>query len=87
MGVNLEISEILNKFELNEREKGNLARLFDFTNYLLDDESNLTKTLNLVKKAREQLIERIQELFEGSLMEQEDSLELGIEEDIKEGGE
>ena len=79
MGVNLEISEILNKFELNEREKGNLARLFDFTNYLLDDESNLTKTLNLVKKAREQLIERIQELFEGSLMEQEDSLELGIE--------
>jgi len=87
VGVNLEISEILNKFELNEREKGNLARLFDFTNYLLDDESNLTKTLNLVKKAREQLIERIQELFEGSLMEQEDSLELGIEEDIKEGGE
>jgi len=87
VGVNLEISEILNKFELNEREKGNLARLFDFTNYLLDDESNLTKTLNLVKKAREQLIERIQELFEGSLMEQEDSLELRIEDDIKEGGE
>lgn len=83
MGVNLEISEILNKFKLNEREKSNLARLFDFTNYLLDDESNLTKTLNLVKKAREQLIERIQELFEGNLMEQEDSLELEIEEDVK----
>jgi len=83
MGVNLEISEILNKFKLNEREKSNLARLFDFTNYLLDNESNLTKTLNLVKKAREQLIERIQELFEGNLMEQEDSLELEIEEDVK----
>jgi len=83
MGINLEISEILNRFELNEREKSNLARLFDFTNYLLDDESNLTKTLNLVKKAREQLIERIQELFEGNLMEQEDSLELEIEEDVK----
>ncbi|MHA1254035.1 MAG: hypothetical protein ACTSPS_00400 [Promethearchaeota archaeon] len=83
MGINLEISEILNRFKLNEREKSNLARLFDFTNYLLDDESNLTKTLNLVKKAREQLIERIQELFEGNLMEQEDSLELEIEEDVK----
>jgi len=86
MGINLEISEILNKFNLNEREKSNLARLFDFTNYLLDDESNLTKTLNLVKKARDQLIERIQELFEGNLMEQEDSLELQIEEDVKKGG-
>ena len=83
MGINLEISKILNRFKLNEREKSNLARLFDFTNYLLDDESNLTKTLNLVKKAREQLIERIQELFEGNLMEQEDSLELEIEEDLK----
>jgi len=30
-----------------------------------------------------QLIERIQELFEGNLMEQEDSLELEIEEDVK----
>jgi hypothetical protein len=83
MGVNLEISEILNRFELREQEKSNLTRLFDFTNYLLDDESNLTKTQNLVKKARDQLIERIQELFEGSLMEQKDSIELEIEDNAK----
>jgi len=82
MGVNLEISEILKKFKLKDKEKSNLARLFDFTNYLLDNESNLTKTLNLVKKAREQLLERIQELFEGILLEHEDILEFDIEEEV-----
>ena len=69
MSFNFNITEILGKFDLNEREKNNLDRLFDFTNYLFDDEDNLTKTFNLVKKAREQLEERIEEMFESDLSE------------------
>ncbi len=74
MSVKFEISEILDEFELGDREKNNLARLFDFTNYLFDDENNLTKTQNLVKKAKEQLIERIQEMFEADLTEDDTML-------------
>ena len=69
--MNFEITQILSKFELNDREKNNLARLFEFTNYLYDDEKNLTKTLNLLKKAKDELIERIQEMFEARLFENE----------------
>ena len=66
MAIKFEISEILNQFELiNDRDKKNLAQLFEFTKYLYDNEENLTKTMNLVKKARDQIIERIQEMFEG----------------------
>ena len=63
MSVKFNISDILTRFELTERERGNLARLFDFTNFLYDDEVNLTKTFNLVKEAREKLVERIQEML------------------------
>jgi len=69
--MNFEITEILSKFELNDRERNNLARLFEFTNYLYDEEKNLTKTLNLLKKAKDELIERIQEMFEARLFENE----------------
>ena len=69
--MNFEITQILSKFELNDRERNNLARLFEFTNYLYDDEKNLTKTLNLLKKAKDELIERIQEMFEAGLFENE----------------
>ncbi len=72
MSFKFNISEILSKFELTEREKNNLFRLFDFTNYLYDDEDNLTKTFNLVKNAREKLNERIQEMFESDLSEDND---------------
>ena len=64
MAIKFEISEILNQFELTDRDKKNLAQLFEFTKYLYDNEENLTKTMNLVKKAREQIIERILEMFE-----------------------
>lgn len=70
MSFKFNISNILSQFELSEREKTNLVRLFDFTNYLYDDENNLTKTFNLVKSAREKLIERIQELFESDFFEE-----------------
>ena len=70
MSFKFNISNILSQFELSEREKTNLVRLFDFTNYLYDDENNLTKTFNLVKSAREKLIERIQELFESDYFEE-----------------
>ncbi|TFG00008.1 MAG: hypothetical protein EU540_05860 [Promethearchaeota archaeon] len=69
--MNFEITQILSKFELNDRERNNLARLFEFTNYLYDEEKNLTKTLNLLKKAKDELIERIQEMFEARLFENE----------------
>ena len=71
MGIKFEISEILKDFELSERDKKNLSQLFEFTNYLYDSEENLTKTMNLVKTARDQIIERIQEMFEAELLEGE----------------
>jgi len=81
MSFKFNISEILTRFELSERERSNLARLFDYTNFLYDDETNLTKTFNLVKDAREKLMERIKEMFESDLIE--DALE-GEEEQLKE---
>lgn len=71
MSFNFKIADILKQFELNERDLNNLTRLFDFTNFLYDDEKNLTKTFNLVKNAREKLAERIQEMFESELIEGE----------------
>ena len=70
MSVQFNIAEILSRFELTEREKNNLIRLFDFTNYLYDDEDNLTKTFNLTKKAKEALNERIQEMFEAEFLDE-----------------
>ena len=69
MSFKFNISEILNKFELTDREKSNLVRLFEFTNYLYDNEENLTKTFNLVKDAKSKLIERLQEMFESEFKE------------------
>ena len=77
MGINFEITEILSKFDLNDRDKKNLSQLFEFTKYLYDNEENLTKTMNLVKKAKDQIIERIQEMFEGELLEDKDSEQSG----------
>ena len=71
MSFKFNISDILTCFELSERERSNLARLFDYTNFLYDDETNLTKTFNLVKEAREKLMERIKEMFESDLFEDE----------------
>jgi len=84
------ISEILNKFELTEREKNNLVRLFEFTNYLYDDEENLTKTFNLVKDAKSKLIERLQEMFESEfkddIIEEKDATIENADEFIDEEG-
>ena len=77
MGINFEITEILSKFDLNDRDMKNLSQLFEFTKYLYDNEENLTKTMNLVKKAKDQIIERIQEMFEGGLLEDKDSEQSG----------
>lgn len=67
MSVNLQISDKLKEEpELSRREKRNLTRLFEFTQYLFDNDANLTKTLNLTKSAKEQLIARIQETFEST---------------------
>ncbi|MHA2182294.1 MAG: hypothetical protein ACXAAH_12825 [Promethearchaeota archaeon] len=71
--INFEIADILSKFKLSDRDKKNLSQLFEFTKYLYDNEENLTKTMNLVKKAKDQIIERIQEMFEESLLTGEDN--------------
>ena len=71
MGYNLGIGE-LNLKEIIKTSKvfegkSNLASLatsiFDFTQFLLDDDENLTKTGNLNAKAKTKLHERINELF------------------------
>jgi len=72
MSFKFNVSDILSQFELSEQEKNNLVRLFEFTNYLYDDEQNLTKTFNLVKNAREKLHDRIEEMFESELNDQLD---------------
>ncbi len=71
MSFEIKISELLEKFDLEESEKENLIRLFEYTNFLYDDENNLTKTFNLVKKARENLRKRIKELFESNLIQED----------------
>ena len=71
MSINFEISEILKDFDITERDKKNLSQLFEFAKYLYDNEENLTKTMNLVKKAKDQIIERIEEMFETDLHENE----------------
>ena len=78
MSLKFNISEILSQFELSEREKSNLKRLFDYTNYLYDDEENLTKIFNLVKVAKDKLNERIKEMFESDLIDdlEEDIIEV-----------
>jgi len=69
------ISDILDDFDLSEREKENLVSLFEFTNYLYDDEDNLTKLFNLRKPAREQLMTRISEMFESEIQDLEQTTE------------
>jgi hypothetical protein len=78
MKFQFNISNILNKFELSKREKENLISLFEFTNYLYDDEDNLTKTFKLRKNAKEKLEEKIIEMFEMELKE------FSSEEEVKE---
>ena len=45
------------------------ARLFDFVQFLLDDDENLTPGGNLNGKARERLRERVGELIDGAEVE------------------
>jgi hypothetical protein len=75
MKFQFNISDILDNFELDPREKENLVSLFEFTNYLYDDEDNLTKTFKLRKKARVKLTEKIKEMFELEIQEIEDTSE------------
>ncbi|TXT62967.1 MAG: hypothetical protein BAJALOKI3v1_460008 [Promethearchaeota archaeon] len=69
MKFQFNISNILDKFELSKREKENLISLFEFTNYLYDDEDNLTKTFKLRKNSKEKLEEKIIEMFEMEIKE------------------
>ncbi len=66
MSLNFDIAELLKDADLKRRERDQLVRLFEFTQYLYDNDENLTKTLNLTKTAKDQLLSRIDEFFEGS---------------------
>jgi len=77
MSFKFDLSKIMAQFELSEEERNDLIRLFEFTNYLYDDENNLTKTFKLVKDARMQLHQRIKEIFESDILE-----DIGGEEEI-----
>lgn len=61
----------LKKFDLTERNIKNLLQIFEFTKYQFDNEENLTKIMNLLKKAKYPFNERIQEIFESSLSDNE----------------
>lgn len=63
----MDFSSHLDERKVDESLKRDLVALFEFTQYLFDDDKNLTKTLNLTKAAREQLEARIKDLFEGGL--------------------
>lgn len=63
MSLNFDIAELLKDADLKRREKDQLVRLFEFTQYLYDNDENLTKTLNLTKTAKDQLLGRIDEFF------------------------
>lgn len=64
--IDINIKELI-KNSGNFKGKDNLVRktidIFDFTQFLLDDDKNLTKIGNLTSSAREELRKRINELF------------------------
>ena len=63
MAFKFEIAELLSKHSITEGDQKNLIRLFEFTQYLYDIDENLTKNLNLNKKAKDQLKQRMEEMF------------------------
>ena len=63
------VEEVLTKFEFSAGDIESASQVLDFVQYLLDDDANLTKSFNLNKAARDELMLRIIEVFEGSLLE------------------
>ena len=63
MTFKFEIADLLSKHTLSEGDQKNLIRLFEFTQYLFDNDENLTKNLNLNKNAKDQLKQRMEEMF------------------------
>ncbi|MHA1682415.1 MAG: hypothetical protein ACTSUE_15870 [Promethearchaeota archaeon] len=74
---NIDIDSLLDtgKYQISDREKRNLVRLFEFTQYLLDDETNLTKRFNLAKKGKDQLFKYVEDMFEEDLKDLGEMLE------------
>lgn len=63
------VEEVLSKWEFSKGDIESASQVLDFVQYLLDDDANLTKSFNLNKAARDELMIRIIEVFEGSKME------------------
>ncbi len=64
MASNLDFSSFLDGEHLDEGTKRDLISLFEYAQYLFDEDVNLTKTMNLTKKARDMLLDRIKETLE-----------------------
>jgi len=65
----MEISK-LTKFEFSAGDIESASQVLDFVQYLLDDDANLTKSFNLNKAAKDQLVARIIEIYEGAFSEE-----------------
>ena len=63
------VEEVLTKWDFSRGDIESASQVLDFVQYLLDDDANLTKSFNLNKAARDELMERIIEVFEGKTME------------------
>jgi len=63
MAFKLEFEELLKKNPITDNDRKDLISLFEFAQYLFDNDDNLTKTLNLNKSAKEKLKQRMEETF------------------------
>ncbi|MGY5863180.1 MAG: hypothetical protein RTV41_01105 [Candidatus Thorarchaeota archaeon] len=63
------VEEVLTRWEFSMSDVESASQVLDFVQYLLDDDANLTKSFNLNKAAKDELMQRIIEVFEGSSME------------------
>ena len=75
---NFSILNVLSNIDIFARDETMTSyaeSIFDFTQYLLDDDENITKTGNLKSSAEAQLEERIEEIILPKLIELEEDIE------------
>lgn len=63
MAFKFEFEELLKIYPITDNDRKDLIRLFEFAQYLFDNDDNLTKTLNLNKNAKEKLKQRMEDTF------------------------
>ena len=66
------VHEVLSELGMSKTEIENAEQVLNFVQYLLDDDNNLTSAFNLNKAAKDQLVARIVEIYEGPLSEEDE---------------